>query len=422
MLRGLVVDQIATRGYASIDDVDFQDWLRRHGGSDRALASPVVRGLYDLVFGYEGGDRAKPRFAAGTGLHLAIRMFFTYRGAIFWKMRAGMGDVVFAPLYEVLSRRGVRFAFFRRVDRLRVSQDRRSVASVVMGRQVAAARGRERYEPLVRVGGLPVFPDRPDLAQVTAGAELLDHDLESHWCRWADDGEEVVVADRDYDAVLLAIPIGMARHVCSELVEHDPRWQAMVDNLATVATRSAQVWLASDERALGWEGPGSIVTGFGAPFDTFASMSHTLSFEAWPEEGRPRTAASFCGVVPDSPSVGDDTPRDDLQAVLERVWPRFAPSRTLSRYDRLNSDPSDRYVQSLPGTGRHRMRADDSGFENLFLAGDWIDCGLNAGCIEAATVAGLQAANAVEGRPLSDGTVGYAPHRPPTAPPIEVGP
>ena len=34
-------------------------------------------------------------------------MFFTYRGALFWKMRAGMGDVVFAPFYEVLKRRGV---------------------------------------------------------------------------------------------------------------------------------------------------------------------------------------------------------------------------------------------------------------------------------------------------------------------------
>ena len=32
------------------------------------------------------------------------------------------------------------------------------------------------------------------------------------------------------------------------------------------------------------------------------------------------------------------------------------------------------------------------------LAGDWTDNGLNAGCIEAATISGLQAANAVLGR------------------------
>ena len=30
-------------------------------------------------------------------------MFFTYRGAMFWRMRSGMGDAVFAPLYKVMT-------------------------------------------------------------------------------------------------------------------------------------------------------------------------------------------------------------------------------------------------------------------------------------------------------------------------------
>jgi hypothetical protein len=70
------------------------------------------------------------------------------------------------------------------------------------------------------------------------------------------------------------------------------------------------------------------------------------------------------------------------------------------------TDPSDRYVQSLPGTDRHRLRPDQSGLANLVLAGDWTDCGLNAGCIEAAVLSGLQAANAVQGRPLRQGVLG----------------
>jgi uncharacterized protein with NAD-binding domain and iron-sulfur cluster len=32
-----------------------------------------------------------------------------------YKMQAGMGDVVFTPLFEVLRRRGVRFRFFHAV-------------------------------------------------------------------------------------------------------------------------------------------------------------------------------------------------------------------------------------------------------------------------------------------------------------------
>ena len=81
-----------------------------------------------------------------------------------------------------------------------------------------------------------------------------------------------------------------------------------------------------------------------------------------------------------------------------------------SQYWRANVDPSDRYVQSLPGSGAHRLRADGSGFDNLFLAGDWIDSGLNAGCIEAATLGGLQAGNAIKGERLDAGTSGgYRP-------------
>jgi hypothetical protein len=66
-----------------------------------------------------------------------------------------------------------------------------------------------------------------------------------------------------------------------------------------------------------------------------------------------------------------------------------------------NIDPSDRYVQCAPGSDAYRLRADESGYDNLFLAGDWTDNGLNAGCIEAAVLSGLQAANAVLGRSRS---------------------
>ncbi|MGZ8809401.1 MAG: FAD-dependent oxidoreductase, partial [Mycobacterium sp.] len=63
----------------------------------------------------------------------------------------------------------------------------------------------------------------------------------------------------------------------------------------------------------------------------------------------------------------------------------------------VNIDPSDRYVLSIPGTDKYRLRPDEGGYDNLVLAGDWTDSGLNAGCIEAAVLSGLQAANAIIG-------------------------
>ena len=110
---GLVSDP---RGFDAINDYDFREWLRINGASERSLESPLIRGAYDLVFAYEDGDYKRPRHGAGVALRGALRMLFSSRGAIFWKMHAGMGDTVFAPMYEVLKKRGVAFRFFHRLE------------------------------------------------------------------------------------------------------------------------------------------------------------------------------------------------------------------------------------------------------------------------------------------------------------------
>jgi uncharacterized protein with NAD-binding domain and iron-sulfur cluster len=71
------------------------------------------------------------------------------------------------------------------------------------------------------------------------------------------------------------------------------------------------------------------------------------------------------------------------------------PDRLGAQYYRANLDPSDRYVQSLPGSGRYRLPPGRTGFDNLAVAGDWTACGLDAGCLEAATRSGVLAARAV---------------------------
>lgn len=53
---------------------------------------------------------------------------------------------------------------------------------------------------------------------------------------------------------------------------------------------------------------------------------------------------------------------------------------------------------AYPGTHRVRLRTDQSGYSNLWLAGDWIDYGLHVGYIEGAITSGLQAAHAIRRR------------------------
>jgi uncharacterized protein with NAD-binding domain and iron-sulfur cluster len=443
-LRGVAADGLLTdpQGFAAIDDWDYRDWIAHHGAGPDTLDSPLVRGVYDLVFGYEHGDPQRPRFAAGTGLLLSAKLFFDYRGAIFWKMTAGMGEVVFAPLYEALARRGVRFDFFHRVDALRLDHTRTRVAAVDLGVQVALRDGVQEYDPLMRVGGLPCWPAAPDRTQLAADPDDALDDLDSYWSAHPDARVLTLREGDDFDVVVLAIPVGMHEHVCGELIANPrtPMWRAMTDALGTVATQTMQLWLTVPEPLLGAHAEDVTVSGFPGAFHTRASMSHLLAAEAWPPDARPASVLYFCHTLTDDgvapPAHDADYPARQLARVRAQAveflrhdlahglpaaaaggdfrWDLLVDDRGAqdeqrldAQYLRANVDPSDRYVLSLPGTGRLRLRADESGYRNLVLAGDWIDTGLNAGCIEAAVMSGIQAANAVTGRQLLDGVAGY---------------
>jgi hypothetical protein len=194
--------------------------------------------------------------------------------------------------------------------------------------------------------------------------------------------------------------------ICTELLAASPRWREMCERVATVPTQSLQVWMAAGETELGWPHRGATVSAFVGPFDTYAAMSHVLAWEDWPQP--PRALGYFCSVLP--AAAGPDAVEANADAFLDgpvrRFWPHFAPELVAGRHSRANVAPTERYVQSLPGTGVSRLPANGSGYANLFLAGDWIACGLDAGCIEAAVLAGLEAANAVRARPLMEGVLG----------------
>jgi uncharacterized protein with NAD-binding domain and iron-sulfur cluster len=438
-VRGILADGLLTnpKGFSAINDEEYRDWMKRHGAAAETLDSPLVRGVYDLVFGFQDGDPGRPRFAAGLGLFLSGKLFFEYRGAIFWKLQGGMGDVLMAPLYEALTERGVRFEFFARVEALRPSAGGDAIVAVEVSRLVSLAGSPQSYQPLVDVGGLPCFPSQPQLPD----AEMPGLDYESIWSTAGEEQVTVLEDGKDFDRLVLAIPVGMIPYVCSEIVESNPRWKAMVDHVGTVATQVFQLWLRADSIELGWNRPGVTMTGFLKPFETWSSMDQLLSVEQWPESDAPQTITYFCNTLPTAalPDRNDQGfPKREHERVRENAvtflregvrhfWPgavdersgsfrwdllvgggdRVGEDRFDSQFWRANVDPSERYVLSLPGSDKYRLRTDASGYDNLVLAGDWIDCGLNAGCLEAAVMSGFQAANALNGDPLTHRILGY---------------
>mgnify|MGYP000340729160 FL=1 len=428
--RGIIVDNLMTdpRGFRAIQDEDFSEWALRHGAHRDTVDFPLVRAMYDMVFGWDKADPDKPAFGAGLGVLFTGVMLFRYKGAIFWKMTAGMGDVVIAPLYQALRRRGVTFEFFHRVDALHLDDQHTAIESITIGRQVRLTPGRTHYEPLTTIGGLAVFPDRPLADQIEHRPGL--EGLESHFGSRDDVEQRVLHRGVDFDQVVLAVSLGMLPIVAGELIDDRTEWHEMVTHLHTVATQAFQLWLRPDHETLGLRWPGATISGYVTPYDTWASMPQTLWAEQWPAADTPGTVAYFCGPLhTDWPTVGDpaefvsecrsratgeilDYLNDHVRLffpgavtdegfawhLLTGVDGQRGAAALATQHVSVNIDPSDRYVQSVPGTDRYRLRPDESGYDNLVLAGDWTDSGMNAGCIESSVLSGLEAANAILGR------------------------
>jgi uncharacterized protein with NAD-binding domain and iron-sulfur cluster len=426
-IKDHVVD--SPEGWFAIDHVDLRAWLRQHGASTLACESTLIRSVYNLAFTGPG------QAAAGSAIQGILRMVFTYKGAIFQKMQAGMGDTIFAPIYEVLRRRGVRFEFFHRVDELVVSPGGKRITAIRAGRQVHP-KGAE-YEPLYDVQGLPCWPSAPLYDGIERGEALRQsgENLESWWSAWPDAEARLLEEGRDFDQVILGISVGAFPMICQQLIAASKPFADMVEHVKTTQTQALQLWLHCDLGALGWRHASPVLDGFAAPFDTWADMSHLLPRERWSTGAAPQSIAYFCSNLVDDEA---SRPRSDhgfparqaarvkanavawLDEQVGKLWPtavsptnhvsfdwsllfdpdrRQGPARLDAQYWQATFCPSERYVLAVPGSRRYRLRADESGFENLVLAGDWVRTGLSVGCVEAAVMAGMQASRAICGHP-----------------------
>lgn len=461
-IRGIVAAGLeGADDFSSLDKWNYIDWLRMNRIAERTLNNPIVRGAHDLGLAFRDGDANNPQIAAGQAISVGCRFFFMYKGALFWRMTAGMGDVVFAPMYLALRNRGVTFRFFHRLDEIQLDQESQAVAALKFSRQVSLKQ--EDYDPLVTIGGMPCWPRTPLVDQFDdathanykrlAAEDEQNVNFESIWCNWPH-GEDVVVrvgagADSEFDAVIVTVPIAALGRVSKQVAQSrygdaGQRWQAMLDNLGTVATQSMQLWVNRATRELGWQHGQVSFSAFVHPFDTWADLSHLIEVER-AGENDVRGVHYFCSALPErqipdtlkgqtshdrlaikNPRViaaMQETVRENARYFLEdwiyQLWPdavhryptafkwnvlvdpekRSGDERLDAQHIVANVDPSERYTLSLPGTTQYRLPPDMEVVPRLYVAGDWTDAGLNLGCVEAAVMSGRLASFGISGYP-----------------------
>jgi uncharacterized protein with NAD-binding domain and iron-sulfur cluster len=433
---GVVEDGVLEHGWEAINQYELCEWLSRHGamqvtvGATPQTRSPLLRAIYDVAFGYLEGNVEKANVAAGTAMSDLLRLAFTYRGSLMYKMQAGMGDTVFTPFYEVLSARGVAFEFFHAVTGLHLSSDGSHVQEISVVPQVQLKGA--GYDPLVQVNGLECWPSQPDWQQLRDGRRLKARgvDFEGDLNPLGRPARKLVRGE-DFDAVVLGIPVGALGDICGEIARRHAPFASMLEHAATVRTQAFQLWLRKTPEQLSWPHSQNSVAGcYVEPLDTWCDMTDLLPREAWKPRDGVRGLAYFCGVLDDraGEDAGAATERvkDNALAFLSRhvgpIWPhavgrhgaidwsllagpagsRPGPARLAAQYWRANTTPSERYVLTPAGSVGHRLAADASGVENLLLAGDWTRNGIDGGCVEAAVLSGLQAARALteDAKPL----------------------
>ncbi len=446
VVRGAIEDDVVEHdSFDAIEDVDLRDWLLAHGAARESIDCGLIRGIvYDLGFAYEDGDPQRPSCAAGTALRGLLRAFFTYRGSLMWRMNSGMGDVVFLPFYELLSKRGVDIRFFHRVEQLRVAGGRVQEIEIDVQAEVAPGLSPEDWvTKATATTPTPVWPADPGpLLDSNGPPGLPATKYESWYAGRADSrvGQKTLVrgaAGADgFELVVFGLPVSCVLNVAPQLTT-EPRWKDAVDHLRTVPTQAMQLWLNTAATDLADVDSGIVVSGFVEPYDTWADMPQLVARENVPGS---KTVAYFCNVLADSapPVPGQEdawfTAQNELvkqQALrflthdVGSLWPAAVdtasrafkwgllvapgvpagPARLDEQYLRANVEPSERYVLSVPGSSRYRIKPDDTGFENLYAVGDWTACGLNAGYVEGAVISGMLAANAIHRRQKAEGRV-----------------
>lgn len=425
-INGMIHDDLVGEDpyWFRIDDQSFRSWLRKHGATELTLRCAPLQAAHQLVFA-EGTD-----LAAGTAMSGILRMLLGYKGGIFWEMQAGMGDTVFGPFYEVLRRRGVRFHFFHRLDRLELAPDKKHVQRIHLGRQIEVRDGAE-YEPLVMIKDLPCWPSAPLYEQLVGGDELAasGQDLEDWWTRWVDRGAPLTLErGKHFDIAILGTSLPTFPYVATEVMDAHLPFKLMVEQVAHTQTQAMQLWFKPSLAGLGWDGPPPIVGNFELWGDTWADLTHLLEREDWPDDARPGNLAYVVsrllddehGIVPrsDHGYTARQTARvrasfhEWLSRHAGKLWPRAADrhdpgalnwwflhdpleregaARLEAQYFRGTLNPSERYVLSEPGATKYRLRPHETGIKNLLHVGDHTFTGVNAGCVEAAVMSGMAA-------------------------------
>jgi len=429
LLRGIRDDDIETRGFVSIDHVDFDEWLEKHGATAELMKSPLIVSTINLSFQYPNGDLGqKPVMSASSYVQWVLRLL-VYMESPYLLFAAGTGETLITPLYDVLKKRGVKFKFFEALTDITYDVNSSKVIEVSMLRQAETLDG-SCYKPLIKAQELDAWPNAPLYNQLKPSPKLKEVDLEAPSEMPYGDRFKLL-ADVDFDSLILAIPPKSIEKCAKGLCDNHSEWNTVATQMATTATQALQIWTKKSVADLTEVREKFFLSGnFRTGFHGHVDFSKYLEFEDW-DSKNVKGLVYFCGVLKDPGIIGNLGRREsanlvaglNAKAMLTTVGVDIFPGATLQntfatahpdvfnfdeffvldkkltgserlkdQYYRGNVLPSERYTQCPPDTQSIRINPLQPKTVNMTGAGDWVDTGLNVGSVEGTVIGGMLAA------------------------------
>lgn len=433
LMIGMLEDELfEPGGFDALDQYDLREYLLMRGALATTAWSAPITTWYNAIAAYANGNIETPNMSAGMGLRGLLRLGMTYRGAFSFQLSAEVGDSLIAPLYQVLINRGVKVLYFHRVRDVIPSDDGTTIAAIDVEQQVTLKSGDPAsYAPFITLpNGRPVWPDEAIASQIADPLPTVDT---NSFYSPRIGPVRTLTRGTDFDVAIYAMPIATVRWYASRIVAQRAEWQAMMDNLGTTETQSLRLWLYPTVEQMGWTQGQAVLSGYYQPLATWEDARQLIATETWPPNRTPGAIATLFGAFAGAPAVypGPDdvdyparrtdaaiaNAQEFCQNLIGPLWPNAArieypvgldlsrlvtlnaqlsgAARLLAQSIRGNVGPVEAYTQIHKGTLQFRLRADQTGYPNLFLAGDWIRNGFEVGSVEGAVLGGQQAAAAV---------------------------
>jgi hypothetical protein len=242
----------------------------------------------------------------------------------------------------------------------------------------------------------------------------------------------------NFDDVVLAVALGALQQLnpqdpspCQALAAKSPKFADWLGNIGIVPSMGVQLWCNPSTVDLGWTDPKPATVSGPEYLNIWADMTQVLAFEPWPAP-RPQSLHYLTGTYSTElyrqPKANSGTPAaaladlraqtvDWLNSYSFIMWPKAqagpgqfdwnvltapagvtGPARLDVQYVRPNIDPTECVTLSAHGTTQYRLHAAESGFSNLYLAGEGTAYGFTTS-FEGVIMSGAAASRAICGQP-----------------------